>query len=207
MRRLRGKGPLVLLNLVLAALLFGSASLVWFNVTVPNPVQDVHVAVRGTQAAPAVSALALVAAAAALALSIAGRRVRWVVAAIIPLVAVGAVASVLGAVLQPDHATETAVGDSSGLIGADTEQVMSFWPWCAVATGLLLVLSGVWTMIVMRGWAVGGTSKYQVTRGEGADGADRGSPSLGSGHDADLARRDGIDAWDALSEGDDPTGR
>lgn len=203
MKAVAAKGPLIMTGLVIAAALFGAASMVWFNVTVPNPVQDIQVTVRGTAASPAVPALSLVVAAAFLALSIAGRVLRWVVAAVIPLSAAGILFSVISAVSDPRRATETSVGDSAGVIGTDVVPDQSLWPWVALALAVLLLLMGVWTLVVLRRWSTGGSNKYRREREPATD------PGLSSTgvHDPDAARRDGIDAWDAFSDGQDPTGR
>lgn len=203
MKILHAKGPVILGGLVMAAALFGAASMVWFNVTVPNPVQEIEVAVRGTEASPAVPALSLVAAAAFLALSIAGRVLRWVVAAVIPLSAAAMVISVISALRDPQSATETAVGDSAGVIGANAVPDQSMWPWVALVLALLLLLIGLWTVAVVPRWSATGSNKYRRDR----DSAAEQRPSETHVHDPDAARRDGIDAWDALSDGEDPTGR
>lgn len=203
MKALRSKGTLILTGLVIAAALFGAASMVWFNVTVPNPVQDIQVSVRGTEASPAVPALSLVAAAAFLALSIAGRVLRWVVAVVIPLAAAGVLFSVISAVSAPQRATETTVGDSAGVIGTDVVPDQSLWPWVALVLAVLLLLIGLWSLLVLPRWSAGGATKYRREREATAQ-----QTSAASGvHDPDAARRDGIDAWDAFSDGEDPTGR
>lgn len=213
MSRLRSKATTVVSALILAALLFGAASMVWFNVTVPNPVQDIEVAVRGTTSTPAVPALALVAAAAALALTIAGPRVRWLVAAAIPASAVGAGFAVVNAAIHPEQAAESAVGETAGVIGTQSAHAVTFWPWSALALSVLLTLVGVWILLNLRGWSTAKGNKYERHRGvQDVTEADRPSTHREHGggnpvHDPDAARRDGIDTWDALSEGDDPTGR
>ncbi|MDO5617721.1 Trp biosynthesis-associated membrane protein [Kocuria sp.] len=207
MKRLRSKGFLVLAGLLIAAALFGSASMLWFQVTVPNPVQEIQVGVRGTEASPAVPALALVAAAACLALSIAGRVLRWVVGAVIPLAATGIVISVVTTLADPVRATETAVGESAGVIGADAGIDQAAWPWATLVLSVLLLVIGIWILVAMRGWSSNTSSRYERERDVSAPSSAAETQPGPAVHDPDAARRDGIDAWDAFSDGQDPTGR
>lgn len=201
MKNLSAKSPLILTGLVLALGVFGATSLVWFNVTVPSPVQDVHVAVRGTESAPTVAALALVAATACLALTIAGRVLRWIVAPVILLAAVGVVVSVTNVIRDPRQATETAVGDSAGVIGVGTVPEQGVWPWVTLVMAALLAILAFRILIVLRSWNSTQNTKYQRQQRE-----DPARQSFPEGlHDPDADRRHGIDAWDALSEGQDPT--
>lgn len=208
----RSKSPLLLTALVLSVLLFGSASMTWFHVTVASPVQDVEVTVRGTDASPAVPALALVTAAAALALSIAGQVLRWVVASVIPLSAVGVLIAMVSVITDPVLATETVVGETAGIIGTNADPDMTVMPWLSVVLAGLLLAVGAWMLLCLPQWRSPSTSKYQRRREAAAPDApvSDGSRDGGDQHrvrDPDAVRRDGIEAWDAFSEGDDPTGR
>lgn len=207
------KSRLIVVGLLLAALLFGTASMVWFQVTVPSPVQEIQVEVRGTDATPAVPALALVSAAAALALTIAGPRLRWVVAGALTAAAVGAVFSVVSAVADPERSAASTVGETAGIIGSQSQHSITVWPWLSLAMAVLLALAGAWILVAMRSWSTTGVTKYRRERDagaatvQGASGAEAVDGGTGAVHDPDAARRDGIDTWDALSEGEDPTGR
>lgn len=184
------------MGLLVSLAIFGATSLVWFHVMVPNPVQELSVDVRGTQASPATAALALVSAAGCVALSIAGRGIRWVITSVIVFAAVGVVGLTISAVVNPQMATETSVGQSAGVIGSELSAEYTLWPWVTVVLAALLIGIGTWILVSLRTWNVMGHSKYH-----------RSDPALssGSGVDPDSVRRDGIDAWDALSRGDDPT--
>lgn len=198
MRAMTRKSPVVLLCLLLAALLFATAAMPWVEATVETTVGELDVQVRGSDAAPAVSALSLVAAAGAVALTIAGRRVRPVVAAIIALSGVGSMLAVIGALRDPVAVSEGVVGEATGVVGTGAEHVLTVWPWLSLLGGLLVVLGGVWALIASRSWAVSGASRYE--RG----------PEQRRARPVDIrevGRRDDIDAWDALTEGRDPTER
>lgn len=197
MRVLSRKSVVVLLCLLLAALLFATAAMPWVQATVATTVGELDVPVRGSDAAPAVSALSLVAAAGAVALTIAGRRVRPVVAALIGLSGIGSLLAVLGALRDPVAVSEGVVGEAAGVVGSDAQHVVTVWPWLSLVCALLVVLSGVWALIASRRWASSAASRY-----------DRG-PEQRRARPVDVreeGRRDDIDSWDALTEGRDPTG-
>ncbi len=98
------RGTVVLVIVAVALLAFGTTTQTWLEVRLPEEaVQTPDLAVPGSEAATPVSAFALVALAAALAVSIAGRVARWFVAAILLIAGGGIVAdSVLA-----DEALET----------------------------------------------------------------------------------------------------
>lgn len=199
MSALRRKPLVVLLSLVLAFALFGAAATPWVQAVVATTVSEVQVQVRGTQAAPAVSALALVAAAGSVALSIAGPRVRGVVAAIIALSGLGAAAAIVGVLADPVGVSEGAVGEATGVIGSGAEHTLTVWPPIALALAVLVSAAGIWALIVSRGWARPGASRYD----RGTD--QRRAAAEAPGDAREDGRRDDIDTWDALTEGRDPT--
>lgn len=197
MKVLSRKSVVVLLCLLLAALLFATAAMPWVQATVGTTVGELDVSVRGSDAAPAVSALSLVAAAGAVALTIAGRRVRPVVAALIGLSGIGSLLAVIGALRDPVAVSEGVVGEAAGVVGSDAQHVITVWPWLSLVCALLVVLSGVWALIASRRWASPAASRYE--RG----------PEQRRARPVDVreeGRRDDIDSWDALTEGRDPTG-
>lgn len=169
---------------VLAALVVGLATAAvaagtWVTGTAPGGLGQEALAVSGTTAAPAVVAGGLVTAAAGLALSLGGRGVRVVTAAVLAgaglLVGWSAVAVLRDPVPAAQGAAREAVGT------AVAEDVATTWlPWLAV--GLAAATLAL---------AVVALGRWQQTsrRHEG--------PARGP--------VDPFDTWDALSRGEDPT--
>lgn len=162
------------MGIVLIALLaFGSTTQAWLTVRLPQEsVQTPDLSVAGSDAATPVTAFALVALAAALAVSIAGRVARWIVAVILVLAGAGIALSSVSVALDPEAAAEPAIGAAigvSGLEGADASATPM--PWLAVVAGVLLVLAAVWMVLAGRTWGV--NRRYDA----GASGAARSTQS------------------------------
>lgn len=225
--RLLRRGSVVLGIVVLALVAFGSTTQTWLVVRLPQEaVQTPDLAIAGSDAATPVTAFALVALAAAIAVSIAGRVARWVIAVILVLSGLGVMLSSAGVALDPAAAAEPAIGAAigvSGLPGAESEATVL--PWLAVAAGLLLVLAAGWVILAGRRWGI--NRRYDAGRtGAGTEAhgtlpaAPRPStgdiapgvvPDEDTGPPARAGRRstahaDEIDSWDELSRGNDPTG-
>lgn len=166
----------VVMGIVLIALVaFGSTTQAWLTVRLPQEaVQTPDLSVAGSDAATPVTAFALVALAAALAVSIAGRVARWIVAVILVLAGAGIALSSASVALDPDAAAEPAIGAAigvSGLEGADASATPM--PWLAVVAGVLLVLAAVWLVLAGRTWGV--NRRYDA----GASGTARSTRSVG----------------------------
>ncbi|WP_144794587.1 Trp biosynthesis-associated membrane protein [Kocuria palustris] len=197
MTALKRKPLVVLLCLVLGAALFGSSALVWVHASASTAVSQMDIPVRGSDAAPAVSALGLVAMAGAVALTIAGHRLRGVVAIVIMLAGAGALAAVIGAIMDPVGVSEGVVGEATGVIGSDAQHELTAGPWLSAAASVLVVLGGAWALLSARSWPRPGASRFE----RGA------AQRRAAGEDQrEIGRRDDIDAWDELTEGRDPTG-
>ncbi len=224
----------MVLGIVLVALLaFGSTTRTWLTVSLPQEaVQSPDLMIAGSDAATPVTAFALVALAAAIAVSIAGRVARWIIATILVLSGVG-IALVSGKVaLDPSAAAEPAIGAAIGVSSLPGAQsAATAFPWLAVATGVLLVLAAAWVVVAGRRWSV--NRRYDTgSRGEAAKAEPLlpGAPAPSTGDippaavqpegatraaDTDTrsgrrttsgsAHADEIDSWDELSRGNDPT--
>ncbi|MEU4383843.1 Trp biosynthesis-associated membrane protein [Promicromonospora sp. NPDC023805] len=210
----------VLALLVLGGLTFGVGTPTWVTTTVATALEpEVAVAAAGTSAAPGVGAGALVLLAAGIACALTGRVARYVALLVAAAAGVLVVASTLVVVGDPTPAATAAASATSGVTELTSPVTLTAWPWAAVATGVLAVVVAVWGAIAARGWTA--TSG----RHERADAAASGSATTGTSagttstttrtsDDADDATAvgpddeiDPHDAWDALSRGDDPTGR
>lgn len=183
---------LVVLGTVLAALAaFGSTTQTWLAVTLPQEaVQTPAIAVAGSDAATAVTAFALVALAAALAVSIAGTVARWIIAVLVA-VAGGAIAvSSAGVAADPASAAAPAIGDALGVTGREGASVsVTAMPWVAVVAGVLLVACAAWIVVAGRHWRA--ARRYEKSASSGTGPTDQNA--------------DEIDSWDTLTRGEDPT--
>lgn len=189
----KARGRAVVVALASGAALFAVVAPTWFAVRVTTLLQpEATVAVNGATAVPALTGVALVLLAAGAALGIVGRSGRRVVGALVALS--GAVAGwlTLAAVGAPEAALRRTAAEQTG-VGAVPEGVTtSPWPFVTLALALVVLAVGV---IHLRGSGPWPTPGSRVRRGE-----DRpGNAGLGD------AASDPTTAWDALSEGDDPT--
>jgi uncharacterized membrane protein (TIGR02234 family) len=188
-------GRLKLISLVgiavLAALIFATWSQTWFTLTV----QDKPFPVSGQVAGGALSALALASLALIAALAIAGRFFRPVLGVLLALLGVCVIAVSAFAIGNPVVAATPAIMKATGVAGTRSiEQLvtaasMSAWPVVAIVLGVLMTLLGVAIAPTARSWPDSGR-KYSRSRMTAAD----------------PATQDPVEEWDALSEGDDPTG-
>jgi uncharacterized membrane protein (TIGR02234 family) len=154
--RFTRRGTVVLAIVVLALLAFGSTTQTWLSVRLPQEaVQTPDLSIPGSDAATPVTAFALVALAAALAVSIAGRVARWVIAVILVLSGVGIAFSSAAVALDPAAAAEPAIGTAIGVSGSSgAVATVSAMPWLAAGAGVLLVLAAAWVVLAGRTWGV-----------------------------------------------------
>ena len=228
-RRASRRGFVVLGIVLLALIAFGSTTQTWLMVRLPQEaVQTPDLEIPGSDAAVPVTAFALVALAAALAVSIAGRVARWVVAVILVLAGAGIAVSSASVALDPRAAAEPAIGNAIGVSGSTGAEVSTtVLPVVAAVIGVLLVLAAVWVVLAGRSWAV--NKRYDAGAARVPRPADAGvlpgdavttPPSTGDippGVSDDPvepeatspsrrnAHADEIDSWDQLSRGNDPT--
>jgi uncharacterized membrane protein (TIGR02234 family) len=169
----------------------------------PSDVPGVtRVQAAGSQAAPAVSALALTAAAAAVALLVTGRVGRRLAAVVMLLAGLGVAGTAALVVAGPAGAAQGTVAAATGRTGgAVPATTLSGWVWLALAAGLLVAGCGAYALLRAASWPAPGR------RFESASGGSGPAPGQGGGDTATApAVPDAIGAWDALSRGDDPTG-
>lgn len=183
------KATVVLATLAAALAVFACSAATWVSATVETTLQPVTVDVAGSDAAPAVTALGLVAAAGALAVAISGRALRAVVAAVVALAGLGALAATATVLADPSDSARTVVGETTGMVNAGGDFALTAWPWLAALASLLVAVCGVWALVAGRSWRT--ARRYERS------GAERGP--------GESPRGDDIDSWDALTEGRDPT--
>lgn len=184
------KSTLILLAVVAALALIGTSTQTWIHVAIsPGEVATTDLDIPGSKAAVAVSALAIVALAGALATTIAGKVARNVTAAIVLLSAVGVIAVVLGILADPAAAAMSEVGAATGIEGQPSNATTTVFPLLAIVAAAVLALASVLVLWFGRGWNV--RSKYDAAKAAPAAGKDE--------------PMDEIDRWDSLSRGEDPT--
>lgn len=195
MRRSR---PLVVLaGLVVAGIVMLSWTQTWFTVRLDAAAAvSSTVVADGSKAVPQFTALAIASLALFLAMTIAGRVVRVVLAVIQVLLGVGIVVSGISALSDPVAAARGAIGDVAGVSDLSavrrivTSVDVSVWPAVGIAGGVLAALLGVLVLVVQRSWP-GPSRKYAATPTATAPKAP--------------VQRDAIVDWDDLSAGVDPT--
>lgn len=184
------KASLILLAVLAALAIFGTTTQTWIHVSIgQGEVAQSDLNIPGNTAAVAVSALALVALAGALATSIAGKIARIVTSMIMFLSAVGIAAVVLGVLANPVGAAAAEVGAATGIEGPATNATTTVFPVLAIVAALVLAVVSLLVLIFGRSWNV--RTKYDA-----ATQAPVGGPS---------EPVDEIDSWDQLSRGEDPT--
>jgi hypothetical protein len=199
--------------LLLGAATLAAAAPTWSRTTGATALDpQVEVVVSGTDAAPGVSAAALVLVAAALALGLVGRVGRWVVLTVAAASGVVTTVAALGVALDPEPSARSAVADATGVTELTAPVELTAAPWVAAALGVLTVLAVAWVAVGSRSWARAGTRHERATAA-GAPGTEGGGVVVEPDPAAvprDPAAADDLtdhDAWDALSRGEDPTDR
>lgn len=194
-RRVSGarlKGYSLVAIVVLVALIFTAWSQTWFTMTV----QAKGFAVAGSVAGSALAPIALASLALVAALAIAGPFFRVVLGILLALLGVCVIVVSAFAIANPVVAATAAITKTTGVAGSAsvarlvTSVSMTAWPVVAVVLGVLVVLLGLAIAPTARSWPESGRkytrSRLVATDAEGLD---------------------PVQEWDALSEGDDPTGR
>ncbi|WP_104092342.1 Trp biosynthesis-associated membrane protein [Arthrobacter sp. GMC3] len=185
------KSTLIMLAVLAALAVFGTTTQTWIHVSFAQvQVQQSNLNIPGNKAAVSVSALALVALAGTLALTIAGRISRIITGAIVLLAALGIVAVVLGVLADPSAAAMGEVGKATGVIGVSSNASTTWFPVAAVVAAAVLAIAAALILWAGRRWSV--RTKYDAASSSPAKGASSGPI-------------DEIDSWDRLSRGDDPT--
>lgn len=206
--------------LALGGLALAATSATWVTTEVATALRpDVAVAATGAEAAPVVSAAALVLLACGPALALTGRAGRYLVLAVAALAGTGVTAGALAVVADPDAAGTAAAADTAGVTDLTGPVVLSPWPWTAAATGVLTLLLAVAAALSARRWprasrrherdgAPGGT---RSTASRPPESPEAGAPASRSPEAASSTPASGpdepdpADDWDALTRGEDPT--
>jgi hypothetical protein len=155
------------------------------------------VVAAGDAAAPAVPPFALAALALVAALALAGPVFRVILGLLQALLGLGIAASGLLALGDPVAAAATRLTEATGIEGVASlrplveQVVVSVWPAVAIVAGVAGVLIGVGIALTASRWPQR-SRRYDAVRATSAETS---------------VQTDRLDAWDALSDGDDPTAR
>lgn len=205
------KPIVVVVALAFALLAFGATTQVWVDAEVQgSAVRTAHLTVQGSKAATSVSALALVGLAGTLAAAVAGRIGRAVASVVVVLAGAGVAVACAAVLADPRAAAEGSIAQATGLAGSQATVALTPYPALAAAAGALLALAGVLLLVASRFWTL--RTRYDAARAStpsvagGADGRGAESGRDGRGASDDGRAVDGIDGWDRLSRGEDPTG-
>lgn len=193
MSYLTRKPVVVLLAVAAGIVLLATGRADWVTGTVDGIAGPVRASAVGTDAAPGLAGLALVAMAAAVAATTSGKVARWI--CIVALFAVGAgviALSVRALVDAPTVLGGVAASESGSTGQLEASASATSWPWVAIAASLLLFVSAAGAVVGSRRWgALGG--KYERPGGENAT-------EVGG------ARGERVDSdWDRVTRGDDPS--
>lgn len=183
-----GRAVTVLAGTVLSGVLIGATRLTWAQADARDLTGSAQsVAVTGTDAAPAVLALAIVAIAASLATSLASSWVRFVTGPVLIASGLGAAWSSFAVTLDPQGAAAGAVTEATGVVGSQVDAAATVWPMISILPALVLCAIGIVVLLVGGRWPRG-------TRYRSAAVAAPSDPA-----------EDPAAAWDALTRGEDPS--
>jgi hypothetical protein len=174
---------------VVAGLTLITTTQTWWTVHLATQ----SLAIAGTVAAPALTALTLCALVLAAALALAGPVFRLILGVLQLLVSFTIVFSSILSLARPDQPSESAVQTATGIAGSSSidalirNVTLTPWGFIGIVLGVVAFLIGVWLLLTFRLWPVP-SRKYQAVRFEVAGGP-----------------RDAVIDWDALSDGADPT--
>lgn len=192
MKKLTSARSLALFGLAGALIGLWSATRTWVTVDVASSsVQIPQIVVDGATAAASVTAVCVVVLAGSLALLIAGKVARYIIAAICLLAGATVITAGIGALRDPQAVASTAVAEATGLAQNAGEYALTAWPAVAVIAGVLIVLQAVLVLVFAGRWPAK-ASKY-----------DR-QAAKASVEPKDQSSRN-IASWEQLSQGEDPT--
>lgn len=202
-----------------SGLAFLSSTQSWFSVRLSSVAGHVSdVAVPGSTAAPALTALALAGLALTAAFAIAGPIIRVVLGILGLLLGGVIIISTVNVIGDPISSSASSITTATGIAGGQSTRALvesldsHVWPWFALAGGVLIALACLWVLFSVRRWP-GPSHKYQTqfvpvasndssnVSDEVEDTADPRESSRGGV----LSRDAAIDSWDYLTRGDDPT--
>jgi len=213
----RIRSSVVFAGLAFSGLAFVAWTQPWFALAL---VDGTTIEVPGDATAPGLAALSLAALALFASLTIAGPRVRAVLAVLAIGIGVLVASSSIGALGDPLSAAASTVTIVTGVAGDNSinsliaSVVATPWGAVAIAAGSCLVLTGIVILLTGRRWPRAGRKYSASGSGSAPAGQTPSAAQIASQHEPrqqspheDVALRSSIDDWDSLSKGDDPTRR
>lgn len=183
-------------SMLAAGLGFASTLSTWIRAEVTTVLDTSVIDISGADAASTVSALALVALVASVALRIAGPRLRKILSVLMIVAGLGLAISAYGVYSDPQVAAASQVSAATGTTAAANSYELTAMPWVGVCAGVLVVLCGVWAFVASSQWQSG--RKYDRSN----------STQVRAGREENPDENpDDIDTWDSLTAGEDPTDR
>lgn len=209
----------VLACIVGGALAFLAVTQVWLVASDIAALPGTEVTSTGQDAAGAVTAMAMVAIASGIALSIAGRIAQFIIAVLIAASSLLLAASTIAVIADPVAYAAPKVAERSGLTEPAGTVILTWAPWLSLAAAVILLLCAVGVLIFGRSWitsrkydaptATTGSEKPADSRQEPAERPEAVTTRVENQHLSAEQRARGrvaeIDTWDELSQGNDPT--
>ena len=192
--RWTSRRTLVLVILAASALLLLSTTQTWVTASGLGETATVdEVAITGAEAAETVTAMGLVGLASALALTIARKLIRYLIAVLVLASSAVSGAAVVAVLSDPAAAVTAALGETTGTTTDAQDYALSPSLWLAAVAVVLVTLAGLALLLVSHRWPDRAGRRYE-SPAEGATAA--------AAEDLDE-----FDLWDDLSQGEDPTER
>lgn len=230
----RLKLALILLVLAASAVALAAWSRVWIDASIATGAGSgtLTLQVSGSEAAPALTALALAGVALAGALTIAGPVIRVVLGILEVILGGCVILAAFWAVSDPASASASVVTAATGIAGEESildaigSTSLTAWPYVAIGAGVVMAFAGIAIVVTGSSWPRS-TGRYQAVRLEPVEGGTdvfaeqavtaAGTPSAGVTSAPAGAAQPGetafpvdsnsraVDSWDDLSRGSDPT--
>jgi uncharacterized membrane protein (TIGR02234 family) len=210
----------ILVAVLASGLVLTASTQTWFTLhLVATSGHSGALSVSGSEAAPAIAALSLAGVAFGGALALAGRVLRYVLALLGVILAVGVIGSTVSAIADPVGTGITVVSKATGIAGDSSVRAIvgrvdtSAWPALALTGGIALAVVALGVAVSGHLWPVA-SRRYGATEEVSAGERRASTDTESSGVDDDAvsaddvrarARDAAIDDWDELSRGDDPT--
>lgn len=206
----RIKSQSLLTAVVLSAMVLIGWSQTWFifNVSFADG-QSRPVDISGQQVASALSALGLTGFALTAALSLAGILLRRILGVLFFLLGIGIFFATISPWVDPISAAAPALTSLSAI--SDVETLRTFviststtaWPGVTAVIGLIFLPLGILIFFTAGKWGTASRKFERTSKNTTSSSGSQGVPPA-QGHMEDVSAQN-IDAWDALSHGDDPT--
>lgn len=179
--------------LIAGVLALASGTQPWVRVTLEQGISaQPNLAAAGNDANAALTPIAIAILALGIALTIAGKVFRYILAAIAVLLGVGLVWAGISGLANPIQGASIHLQELTGLTGGAQFEVVqgavsTLWPYATVAAGALSIVAGVIVAVRSATWKTGGRKYEQNSAQQPGQEPDR------------------VSDWDMLTHGEDPS--